>query len=102
MERAKSTTSKVAAMTGTVAATVGAAVGTAAYTAKEGLKSSGIVREGGKAHRAGGHVKQGVIALVEVFDTMHDAGRHVVSTGVEETVTCVQYRCGTCSVSWHW
>jgi hypothetical protein len=35
----------------------------------------------------------GVVAVLDVFDSMHDAGRHVVSTGAHETATCVQYKC---------
>jgi hypothetical protein len=38
-------------------------------------------------------LKSGVVAVVEVFDAMHDAGRAVLSTGTTETVTCVHYKC---------
>jgi hypothetical protein len=164
MDTAKSTTERVAAVTTSIAGKVGSAIGNAAYGAKESLKQSGAVKEGGavrglqlrwrachavvvktkleknncaqasriirfkllcrmcsiahylcpslmaladvletaQVHRGGRKVKTGVIALIDVFDAMHDAARHVISTGAEETATCVQYRRAACSCFEPW
>ena len=100
LESAKTMTERAAVVTTTVASKVGNVIGNVAYGAKEGLVKSGAVREGGRVHRAGGKFKQGVIALIDVFDAMHDAARHVISTGAEETATCVQYRCASRLTVW--
>lgn len=39
--------------------------------------------------------KATVVALLDVFDAMHSAGKNAVSLGVDETSTCVEYRCAT-------
>jgi hypothetical protein len=93
IDGAKRTTAKVASVTTGVASRVGGAIGSVAFGAKETAKKAGFGKEGSVTHGVASTMKDSVCALVEVFDAMHDAGRHVVSTGAEETATCVQYRC---------
>ena len=68
-------------------------VGHVANRATSHLKQSGAAEEGTGMRKAARVGKAGVIAVVEVFDAMHDAGRKVLSSGATETATCVQYRC---------
>lgn len=85
---------KVAAVSTTVAGAVGSAIGTVAAAATDRAKAhKDIAPEGSKSRRVLSTCKVGVVAVVDVFDAMHDAGRHVVTTGADETATCVQYRC---------
>lgn len=83
---AKSATSTAAWVATGVAGAVGSTIGTVAHVAGKPFR--------GKA-KGRGPVTTGtasVIALVEVLDAMHDAGRNVVATGAAETATCIQYR----------
>ena len=68
-------------------------VGHVANKATAHLKQSGAAEEGTGMRKAARVGKAGVVAVVEVFDAMHDSGRKVLSSGSTETATCVQYRC---------
>lgn len=91
--RTKKTTETIAKVTTAVAGAVGTAVGTVAQGAVSTAKRSGVAKEGSTSRHAARVGKAGLVALVEVFDAMHDAGRKVVQQGATETATCVQYRC---------
>jgi hypothetical protein len=94
IDSTKKVTSSVASVTTAVAGAIGTAIGSVAHATISGIKKTGVGKEGSSTHRAGTVGKAGVVALVEVFDAMHDAGRNVVKQGATETATCVEYRCG--------
>lgn len=97
LDRTKKTTETFAKVTTAVAGAVGTAVGSVAHGAVSTAKRSGLAKEGSSSRHAARVGKAGLVALVEVFDAMHDAGRKVVQQGATETATCVQYRCATLS-----
>lgn len=94
LDRTKKTTETIAKVTTAVAGAVGTAIGSVAHGAVSTAKRSGVAKEGSSSRHAARVGKAGLVALVEVFDAMHDAGRQVVKQGATETATCVQYRYG--------
>eukprot|EP00892_Ulva_mutabilis_P012711 jgi/Ulvmu1/9812/UM056_0053.1 len=94
LDRTKKTTETIAKVTTAVAGAVGTAIGSVAHGAVSSAKKAGVAKEGSTSRHAAQVGKAGLVALVEVFDAMHDAGRHVVKQGATETATCVQYRYG--------
>lgn len=99
LHRTKQTTEAIAKVTTAVAGAVGTAIGSVAQGAVSTAKRSGVAKEGSTSRHAARVGKAGLVALVEVFDAMHDAGRKVVKEGATETATCVQYRCGASDIA---
>ena len=94
IDSVKSVSSKMAAVSTSVAGAVGSAIGSVAAAASDRAQQhKALAPEGSKSRRVLSTCKVGVVAVVDVFDAMHDAGRHIVTTGADETATCVQYRC---------
>lgn len=85
-------TNKIATVTNAAASAVGGFIGGAAASTASAARKAGVGKEGTTTHATASTVKDGVVALVEVFDAMHDAGRHIVQTSAAETATSVEYR----------
>lgn len=92
IETAKKTTGTVAKYTSIAADALGSAIGSVANSAASRMKQKGVAKEGSSTRKAAKVGKAGIVAVVEVFDSMHDAGRQVLASGSTETATCVQYR----------